>query len=119
MGVAGRTVARLLAELPEVGTLPGEAAAKLAGLAPIARDSGKASGRRPVRGGRAGVRSALVAAAGVVRRHDPDFRAFHAKLVDAGKPAMVVRVALARELLVRLDAEARDARRELADAAAA
>jgi transposase len=113
-GVADRTVARLLAGMPEIGTLPGKAAAKLAGLAPIARDSGRAGGRRPVRGGRAGVRSALVVVAGVVRRHDPDFAACHARLVAAGKPRMVIRVALARELLVRLNAKARDARRALA-----
>jgi transposase len=50
-GVADRTVARLLAELPEIGTLSNKAAAKLAGLAPIARDSGKLAGKRPVRGG--------------------------------------------------------------------
>jgi transposase len=118
-GVAGRTVARLLAELPEVGTLSGKAVAKLAGLAPIARDSGKRAGRRPVRGGREGVRSILVVVAGVVRRHDPDVRAFHRKLIDAGKPAMVVRVALARKLLVRLNAKARDARRGLELARAA
>jgi transposase len=116
-GVAGRTVARLLAEMPEIGTLSGKAAAKLAGLAPLARDSGKASGRRPVRGGRAGVRSVLVVVAGVVRRHDPDLAACHARLLAAGKPKLVARVALARKLLVRLNAKARDARRELARAA--
>jgi transposase len=116
-GVAGRTVARLLAEMPEIGTLSGEAAAKLAGLAPLANDSGKASGRRPVRGGRAGVRSILVGVAGVVRRHDPDLAAFHARLIAAGKPKMVARVALAHKLLVRLNAKARDARRELAQPA--
>src|SRR3954447_13817621 len=38
-GVADRTVARLMAELPEIGTLSSKAVSKLAGLAPIARDS--------------------------------------------------------------------------------
>jgi transposase len=117
-GVAGRTVARLLAELPEIGDLSGKAAAKLAGLAPLARDSGQASGRRPVRGGRGGVRSALFVVAEIVRRHEPDFAAFHARLVRVGKPRMVVRVAVAHKLLTRLNAKARDARRELARAAA-
>ncbi|MES5489134.1 transposase, partial [Bradyrhizobium sp. INPA03-11B] len=56
-GVAGRTVARLHAELPEIGTVSNKAIAKLAGLAPIANDSGKRKGKRPTRGGRAGVRS--------------------------------------------------------------
>lgn len=116
-GVADRTVARLMAEMPEIGTLSGKAAAKLAGLAPIARDSGKVSGKRPVRGGRAGVRSILFVVAEVARRFDPDLAAFHARLRQAGKPKKVIRVALAHKLLVRLNAKARDARRELAIAA--
>jgi transposase len=113
-GVADRTIARLMAELPEIGTLSGKAVAKLAGLAPIARDSGKLSGRRPVRGGRAGVRSILFVVAEVVRRFDPDLAAFHARLRQAGKPKKVVRIALAHKLLVRLNAKARDARQRLA-----
>lgn len=108
-GVADRTVARLMAELPEIGTLSNKAVAKLAGLAPIAHDSGKRQGKRPVRGGRSGIRSILFVVADVVRRHDPDFAAFHRKLSDAGKPKKLIRVALARKLLVRLNAKARDA----------
>ncbi|MEO9190843.1 MAG: IS110 family transposase [Acetobacteraceae bacterium] len=113
-GVAGRTVARLMAELPEIGTLSGKAVGKLAGLAPIARDSGKFSGKRPVRGGREGVRSILFIVAEVERRYDSDFKAVHRKLSDAGKPPKVVRIALAHKLLTRLNAKARDVRNELA-----
>jgi len=118
-GVADRTVARLMAELPEIGTLSGKAVGKLAGLAPIARDSGKFNGKRPVRGGREGVRSILFIVAGVVLRYDPDFKAFHRKLSDAGKPPKVVRTALAHKLLTRLNAKARDVRSEFAATAAA
>ena len=116
-GVADRTVARLMAQLPEIGTISNKAAAKLTGLAPIARDSGKRQGKRPIRGGREGVRSLLFVVAEVVRRHDPDFKAFHQRLCAAGKPKKLVRVALARKLLVRLNAKARDVRNELAYAA--
>lgn len=116
-GVAGRTVARLLAELPEIGTLPNKAAAKLVGLAPIACDSGKRTGRRAVRGGRSSLRAILFVVAGTVRRYDPDFAAFHRKLEQAGKPKKVIRVALARKLLVRLNAKARDARHQFANPA--
>ena len=116
-GVADRTVARLMAHVPEIGTLSGKAIAKLSGLAPIARDSGKKTGKRPVRGGREAVRSVLYIVAEVVRRHDPDFKAFHATLRAAGKPAKVVRIALARKLLVRLNAKARDVRKALAQPA--
>lgn len=116
-GVADRTVARLMAELPEIGTLSNKAAAKLAGLAPIARDSGKLNGHRAVRGGRSGVRSILFVVAELVRRHNPDFAAFQRRLSQAGKAKKVIRVALAHKLLVRLNAKARQARRELANPA--
>lgn len=116
-GVADRTVARLMAELPEIGTLSGKAVSKLAGLAPIARDSGRLTGKRPVRGGREGVRSILFVVADLVRRHDPDFRDFHRRLKLAGKPPKLVRTALAHKLLVRLNAKARDVRQHFAEAA--
>jgi transposase len=107
-------MARLMAELPEVGILSDNAASKLAGLAPIARDSGKLNGNRAVRGGRAGIRSILFVVAELVRRHDLDFAAFHRRLTQAGKPKKVIRIALAHKLLVRLNAKARDVRREFA-----
>ena len=116
-GVADRTVARLIAELPEIGTLSNKAAAKLAGLAPIARDSGKLIGKRPVRGGRRGIRSILFVVADVVRRYDPDFTDCHRRLTEAGKPKKLIRVALARKLLVRLNAKAREARCQFANPA--
>lgn len=112
-GVADRTVARLLADLPEIGTLSNKAAGKLSGLAPLARDSGKRQGKRPVRGGRASIRSILFVVAEVVRRHEPDFAAFHQRLTQAGKPKKVIRIALAHKLLVRLNAKARDVRSQI------
>ena len=115
-GVAGRTVARLMAELPEIGTYDNKAIAKLVGLAPMANDSGKMAGRRSIRGGRSGVRAILVLVAAVVKRHDPGFAEFDRRLTAAGKPRMVIRVAIARKLLVHLNARARDARTELANA---
>ena len=113
-GVADRTVARLVARLPEIGTLSGKAVAKLVGLAPIADDSGARTGKRPVRGGRRDVRDILYVVAGLVARHEPDFKAFADKLAAAGKPKKLIRIALARKLLVRLNAKARDVRAELA-----
>jgi transposase len=112
-GVADRTVARLMAELPEIGTLSGKAASKLVGLAPLARDSGKREGKRQVRGGRSGVRAVLFVVAEVVRRHEPDFAAFHKRLSQAGKPKKLIRIALAHKLLVRLNAKARDVRAKM------
>jgi transposase len=116
-GVADRTVARLFAELPEIGTLSNKAVAKLAGLAPIARDSGKLNGKRPVRGGRSSIRAILFVVADIVRRYNRDFSDAHRRLTEAGKPKKLIRVALARKLLVRLNAKARDARRSFAQPA--
>jgi transposase len=115
-GVADRTVARVMAEMPEIGTLSSKAVSKLAGLAPLAHDSGKREGKRLVRGGRRNVRAILFVVAGVVRRHDPDFAAFHQRLSAAGKPRKVIRIALAHKLLVRLNARARNARKAFAGA---
>ena len=113
-GVADRTVAGIMADLPEIGTLSNKAIAKLVGAAPMAKDSGKTKGKRPIRGGRAGIRSLLYYVAGIVRKHEPDFKEFHERLLEAGKPPKVIRIALARKLLVRLNAKARDARKEFA-----
>ena len=115
-GVADRTVARLMAEMPEIGTLSGKTISKLAGLAPLARDSGKHQGKRAVRGGRAAVREILFVVASVVGRYEPDFIAFQQRLRAAGKPPKVIRIALAHKLLVRLNAQAREVRQQLCHA---
>jgi transposase len=112
-GVADRTVARIMAEMPEIGTLSNKTISKLAGLAPLANDSGKHQGKRAVRGGRAAVREILFIVASVVGRHEPDFLAFQQRLRAAGKPPKVVRIALAHKLLVRLNAKARQVRQHL------
>jgi transposase len=115
-GVAGRTVARLMADLPEIGTYSNRAIAKLVGVAPIADDSGKRRGKRPVRGGRSSVRSILFLVAEIAARYDQSLGAFRDRLRAKGKEKMVVRIALARKLLVRLNAKARDARAQYANA---
>jgi transposase len=111
-GVADRTVARLMVEMPEIGTLSNKTISKLAGVAPLARDSGKHQGKRPVRGGRPAVREILFIVASVVGRYEPDFSAFQQRLRAAGKPPKVVRIALAHKLLVRLNAKAREVRQQ-------
>jgi transposase len=118
-GVADRTVARLMAEMPEIGALSNKAVSKLAGLAPLAQDSGRQQGKRAIRGGRASVREILFVVASVVGRYEPDFIAFRARLAAAGKPPKVIRIALAHKLLVRLNAKARDVRRHTTRPAAA
>jgi transposase len=109
-GVADRTVARIMAEMPEIGTLSNKTISKLAGLAPLANDSGKHQGRRAVRGGRSAVRDILFIVGSVVARYEPDFIVFQQRLRAAGKPPKVVRIAVAHKLLVRLNAKAREVR---------
>lgn len=115
-GVADRTVAWLMAELPEIGTYSNKAIAKLVGVAPIANDSGPRRGKRPVRGGRPGVRSIMFLVAAIAARYDESLGRFRDRLLAAGKEKMIVRIALARKLLVRLNAKARDARVAFANA---
>ena len=113
-GVADRTVARMMAEMPEIGTLSNKAISKLAGVAPLAQDSGRYQGPRRVRGGRPAVREILFIVASVVGRYEPDFMAFQQRLRAAGKPPKVIRIALAHKLLVRLNAKARQVREQMA-----
>ncbi|WP_263415210.1 IS110 family RNA-guided transposase [Terriglobus albidus] len=112
-GVADRTVARIMAEMPEIGTLSNKTISKLAGLAPLANDSGKHQGKRVVRGGRAAVRDILFLVGSVVARYEPDFIAFQQRLRAVGKPPKVVRIAVAHKLLVRLNAKAREVRQRM------
>jgi transposase len=79
-GVAPVLVATLLAELPELGTLDRRQIASLVGVAPIAKDSGARQGRRPIRGGRSGVRAPLYMAALVASRSNPTLRAVYERL---------------------------------------
>lgn len=105
----GRVIARtLLAEMPELGTLDRHQIAALAGLAPFTRQSGKWKGKSFIGGGRASVRSALFIGAMVAARHNRTLKLFYEKLVNAGKPKMVALIAVARKLLVILNAIIRD-----------
>jgi transposase len=107
----GPTVAwTLLGSLPELGTLSSKRIAALAGLAPYARDSGAWRGRRSIGGGRAEVRSALYMATLSAARYNPVLAAFYRRLRAAGKAVKVARVAVARKLLVIVNAMLRDDR---------
>jgi transposase len=112
-GFAHRGVAYLLAEVPEIGTISNRAITKLVGLAPLPDDSGQRQGQRSIRGGRAEIRSILFLLADIVRKHDKSLTDFKQRLLDKGLSKMEVRIALARKLIVRLNAKARDARAAL------
>jgi transposase len=104
----GPVVSRtLVAELPELGRLDRRQIAALAGLAPWTRQSGRWKGKSFIGGGRASVRTALFMAALVASRHNPLLKAFHQRLISAGKPKLVAIVATARKLLTILNAMVR------------
>lgn len=105
----GQTIARaLLADLPELGTLGRREIAALAGLAPHTRQSGQWRGQSFISGGRAEPRSCLFIAAMVAARHNPPLKAFYQRLIAAGKPKKLALIAVARKLLVILNAILRD-----------
>lgn len=108
----GPVVSRtLLGELPELGHLSRKRIAALAGVAPVARDSGRRSGARAIAGGRSGVRSGLYMAILSAVRYNPLIRAFYRRLRAAGKAVKVAQVAAMRKLLTILNAMIRDNRR--------
>ena len=103
-GVGPIVSATLLAELPELGRIDRRAVAALAGLAPVARDSGKRSGPRSISGGRPAVRTILYIAGLHASRTEPNFRTFRDRLQQAGKMPKMAIIATARKLLVTLNA---------------
>ncbi len=105
----GPVVARtLLVDLPELGSLNSKKIAKLVGVAPLNRDSGRQHGPRSIWGGRAAVRTALYMASLSAVRWNPVLKAFYEQLVKAGKPKKCALVACMRKLLVILNAMVRD-----------
>jgi transposase len=107
-GIGDVTARTLIAELPELGALDRRQIASLVGLAPWTRQSGRWRGKSFIGGGRASVRAALFVGAMVAARHNPALRAFHQRLLGAGKPKMVALIAVARKLLTILNAIIRD-----------
>jgi transposase len=107
-GVGPVTSRTLLSYLPELGSLDRKKIAALVGLAPFNQDSGQASGRRAIWGGRAEVRTVLYMAVVAALRCNSALRAFHDRLKAAGKPSLVALTATMRKLLTALNAMVRD-----------
>ena len=99
-GIGPVASSTLMAEMPELGTLTGEEAAALTGLAPIAHDSGTFRGKRAIAGGRRALRHVMFQAALVASHHNPTLKACADRLRRAGKPHKVIVTAVARKLVV-------------------
>lgn len=103
-GVAAVSAAMLITEMPELGSLGAKQAAALAGLAPIARQSGQWKGKAFVQGGRKQVRRSLYMPALVAMRFNPDLKAKYNQLVAAGKAPKQAITAIMRKIIVLANA---------------
>lgn len=107
-GVSTVTALSLLAHMPELGQRSPKSIAALAGLAPLDNESGKLKHRSKISGGRSRVRRALyMAALGAIRANDR-FKAFYEALATRSGSKKLAIVAVARKLLVTLNAILRD-----------
>ena len=107
-GVGPVTATVLVALMPELGARSPKTIAALAGLAPLNADSGQKRGQRRIRGGRRRVREALYMAAISAIRSKTRLGAFYRRLRQTGKTAKQAIIAVARKLLVTLNAMVRD-----------
>ncbi|AQZ52447.1 IS110 family transposase [Martelella mediterranea] len=108
-GVGPVCAAVILASLPELGRVDRRAIAALAGVAPIARESGLMRGKRHVQGGRKRVRNALYMAALAAIRTGR-WKQHYDHLRSRGKAPKAAIVAIARKLLVALNTAIREQR---------
>jgi transposase len=100
IGVGPAVAPTLIACLSELGSCSRRQIGMLAGLAPVADESGERNGVRVIWGGRPNVRRMLYLAAVSAAHHDTGMRAVFQRLVANGKPAKVAIIAIARKLVV-------------------
>lgn len=98
----------LIAAMPELGRLDRRQIASLAGLAPFTRESGRWKGKSFIGGGRGDVRQLLYMGAVSAARCNPELSLFYARLRAAGKAPNQALIAVARKLLVILNAILRE-----------
>ena len=99
--------ATLQAAWPAWGVLNRREIAKLVGSAPLHDDSGKRSGARPLRGGRAAVRTVWAMATLTATRCHPVINAFSQRLLARGKAQNVALTAAMRQRVIILKAMVR------------
>jgi transposase len=109
-GVGPVTALTMIALLPELGQRSAKTIAALAGLAPFNNDSGAFRGQRHIKGGRRRVRQALYMAALAAIRTVPHLAAHYRNVARRSGHAKVGIIAVARKLLVILNAMARTGR---------
>jgi transposase len=103
-GIAEVSAAMLLIEMPELGSLDEKQVAALAGLAPIARQSGNWKGKSFIRGGRQQVRQGLYMPALVAIRFNADLKTKYEQLIKAGKAPKQAITAVMRKIIILANA---------------
>ena len=111
-GIGEASAHRIIAEMPEIGTLDKKQAAALLGTAPRANQSGKRDKRRRTKGGRRRLRAALHPGSGpgqampalVASNANPDLKAFKQRLKAKGKSNGVILTAILRKLIILANA---------------
>lgn len=99
-GIGDITANELLVLLPELGTLSRRQIASLAGVAPMANDSGTFKGYRATGHGRSDIKPILFMAAMAARNSNSNLKSFYNRLIQAGKKKMVALTALMRKIIV-------------------
>jgi transposase len=107
-GVSTATATVLIALMPELGARSPKAIAALAGVAPLAKESGQKTFRSRIRGGRPRVRRALYMAALTAMRTCPRFTDAYTNIAARSGSRKLAIIAVARRLLVSLNAMMRD-----------
>lgn len=102
-GIGPTTTANLIGGLPELGQLNRQQIAKLVGVAPLVRDSGKFKGQRRTYAGRSHIRRVLYMATLVATRWNSRIKAFYLSLLERGKPKKLAIIACMRKFLTILN----------------
>lgn len=100
-GIGAILTTDILANFPELGSIPDNKAVSLAALAPHPHQSGATDRPRHLRGGRPRLGSTFyLAALCAIRHRDPHFRPIYDRLITRGKPPKVALIAVARKILI-------------------
>jgi transposase len=107
-GVGEHSAMMLVVLLPELGTISGKQIASLCGVAPFINQSGKATGKAFIKGGRDKVRQILYMVALVAIVYNPTIKEYYNRLIQKGKPPKVALVACMRKIIRILNAMVRN-----------
>lgn len=98
-GIGELSALNLIIDMPELGSMNSKQAAKLAGLAPNTRQSGKWQGHSFIGGGRKALRHALYMPSLIACRYNKALKVKYDRLIQAGKAPKLAIIAIMRNLI--------------------